>query len=56
MEIRLEDGEFIIGEYIINGNYADGYWVRDAYCSEGDGLILYENISLENCIVWCLNS
>ena len=55
MEIRLENGEFIIGEYIINGNYADGYWVRDAY-GRGEGILLYDNISLENCIVWCLNS
>lgn len=55
MEIRFEDGEFIIGEYIINGNYAEGYWVRDAY-GRGEEILLYDNISLENCIVWCLNS
>ena len=54
MKIALDCGIFLIGEnyeYSIEGNYSDGYIVRNE-----DGDILYDNISLENCIVWCLNS
>lgn len=54
MEIRLEDGQFIIGEYIIGGNYSDGYWVWEI--CDGEEVVAYNNISLEHCIVWCLNS
>lgn len=55
MEIRLECGQFIIGEYLIAGNYEDGYTVWKTDDGE-DSDALYEDISLEKCIVWCLNS
>ena len=55
MEIKLENGQFIIGEYSIVGNYEDGYWVYKTD-DEEDSDALYNNISLENCITWCLNS
>ena len=55
MEIRLEDGQFIIGEYSIAGNYEDGYAVWRTGDGEGSDT-LYDNISFESCIVWCLNS
>ena len=55
MEIRLETGVFTIGEYSIAGNYDDGYTVwRTADCEDSD--TLYDNLSFERCIVWCLNS
>ena len=54
MEIRLEDGRFIIGEYVIAGEYYDGYtvWKRDGETETP----VYKHVSLEHCIVWCLNS
>ena len=55
MNIGLDCGVFIIGEYSISGNYYDGYTVRRTEDGE-DGEVLCDNISLENCIVWCLNS
>ena len=55
MEIRLEEGKFIIGEYSIAGNYEDGYTVWRTDNGEYSDT-LYENISFENCVVWCLNS
>lgn len=55
MEIRLEDGQFIIDEYSIAGNYEDGYWVWRTDDGE-DSDALYNDISFEKCIVWCLNS
>lgn len=55
MEIRLECGQFTIGDYSIAGNYDDGYTVWKIDDGE-DSDTLYENISFEKCIVWCLNS
>jgi hypothetical protein len=55
MEIRLECGQFIIGEYSIAGNYDDGYTVWRTDDGE-DSETLYGNISFECCVVWCLNS
>lgn len=55
MEIYLIDGQFHIGEYSIAGNYDDGYTVWKTEDGE-DSDILYDNISFENCVVWCLNS
>jgi hypothetical protein len=55
MEISLECGQFIIGEYSIAGNYDDGYTVWRTDDGE-DSDTLYENISFEDCVVWCLNS
>lgn len=54
MEIRLEDGHFIIGEYSIAGDYYDGYevWRTD----DETETILYHHVSMERCLVWCLNS
>ena len=53
MEIRLDDGVFTIGEYSIAGNYDDGYTV---WRTGEDSDTLYDNISFELCVVWCLNS
>jgi hypothetical protein len=55
MEIYLNDGLFIIGEYSIAGNYEDGYTVWKTEDGE-DSNTLYDNKSFEACIVWCLNS
>ena len=55
MEIYLDCGQFHIGEYSIAGNYDDGYTVwRTADGEDGD--TLYDNISFEDCVTWCLNS
>lgn len=53
VEIRLDDGVFTIGEYSIAGNYDDGYTV---WRTGEDSDTLYDNISFERCVVWCLNS
>lgn len=55
MEIRLEDGHFVIGDYIISGDCQEGYqvWERN---EEGKLEALYNNFSFEACVVWCLNS
>ena len=60
MEIRLEYGVFYIGDYSIMGDYEHGYVVWNE-TEETDEFIednepVYEHKSLENCIVWCLNS
>ena len=55
MNIELDCGVFHIGEYSIAGNYDDGYTVwRTEYGEDSD--TLYSSMSLEKCIVWCLNS
>lgn len=55
MEIRLENGEFVIGDYIITGDYTEGYQVWKL--NEEEKLeALYNNVSFEHCVVWCLNS
>lgn len=55
MEIRMTDAHFIIGEYSIAGNYDDGYTVwRTADGEDSD--TLYDDISFEACVIWCLNS
>ena len=51
--VRLDDGVFTIGEYSIAGNYDDGYTV---WRTGEDSDTLYDNISFERCVVWCLNS
>lgn len=55
MEIRLEAGDFVIGDYIISGDCKEGYqvWERN---EEGKLEALYNNFSFEACVVWCLNS
>lgn len=55
MEIRLEAGDFVIGDYIISGDCQEGYqvWERN---EEGKLEALYNNFSFEACVVWCLNS
>ena len=55
VEIYMDCGQFIIGEYSIAGNYEDGYTVWRTEDGE-DSETLFENISFENCVVWCLNS
>jgi hypothetical protein len=45
----------IIGEYLIVGNRNDGYAVWRTNDGE-DSDTLYDNISFENCVAWCLNS
>ena len=55
MEIRLDDGVFTIGEYSIAGNYDDGYTVWRTVDGE-DSDTLYDDLSFERCVVWCLNS
>lgn len=55
MEIYLNEGQFIIGEYSIAGNYEDGYTVWKTEDGE-DSDTLYDNQSFEACVVWCLNS
>lgn len=52
--ISLVDNHFEINGYSIYGSYEEGYLV---YLKGRDSWeILYRHISLENCIVWCLNS
>lgn len=55
MEIRLEAGDFVIGDYIISGDCQEGYqvWERN---EEGKLEALYNNFSFEACVIWCLNS
>lgn len=55
MEIRLEAGDFVIGDYIISGDCQEGYqvWKRN---EEGKLETLYNNFSFEACVIWCLNS
>lgn len=55
MEIRLDDGVFTIGEYSIAGSYDDGYTVWRTTDGE-DSDTLYDDLSFERCVVWCLNS
>ena len=55
MEIILDCGIFQIGEYSIGGNYDDGYTVWRTEDGE-DSDTLYDDLSFEKCIVWCLNS
>lgn len=55
MTISLNDGVFTIGEYSIAGNYDDGYTVWKTEDGE-DSDTLYDNLSFEKCVVWCLNS
>lgn len=55
MEIYLDCGQFHIGEYSIAGNYDDGYTVWRTEDGE-DSDTLYDSISFENCVTWCLNS
>ena len=55
MEIRLENSDFVIGDYIISGDCQEGYqvWKRN---EEEKLEALYNNFSFEACVVWCLNS
>ena len=55
MAISLNDGVFTVGEYSIAGNYDDGYTVWKTEDGE-DSDTLYDNLSFEKCVVWCLNS
>ena len=55
MSISLNDGVFTVGEYSIAGNYDDGYTVWKTEDGE-DSDTLYDNLSFEQCVVWCLNS
>lgn len=55
MAISLNDGVFTVGEYSIAGNYDDGYTVWKTEDGE-DSDTLYDNLSFEQCVVWCLNS
>lgn len=55
MAISLNDGVFTVGEYSIAGNYDDGYTVWKTEDGE-DSNTLYNNLSFEQCVVWCLNS
>ena len=53
MEIRYDGCHLIIGEYSIAGNYDDGYTIWRTDDGE-DSDTLYDSISLENCVIWCL--
>lgn len=53
--IALFGGQWQIGEYSISGNYDDGYTVWKTQDGE-DSDTLFENMSFECCVVWCLNS
>ena len=54
--IVMADGGYIINdEYVIKGNYDDGYVVY-AYDDEEEKEALYSSISLDNCLCWCLMS
>ena len=55
MEIRLEDGHFVIGDYIITEDCQYGYQVWEEN-EDGQLESLYNNFSFEACVVWCLNS
>ena len=54
-EIILDGGQFHIGEYSIAGNYDDGYTVWKTDNGE-DSDTLYNSLSFEDCVTWCLNS
>lgn len=53
--IILYGGQWQIGEYSIAGNYDDGYTVWRTDDGE-DSDTLYDNVSFEACVVWCMNS
>ena len=53
--ISLKEGKYRIGEYSIAGNYDDGYTVWRTEDGE-DSDTLYDDISFEKCVAWCLNS
>lgn len=55
MEICLEEGHWIMGEYSIAGNEDDGYTVWKTDDGE-DSDTLYESKSFEECVTWCWNS
>ena len=50
MEIYLNNGQFCIGEYLLAGNYDDGYTVWKTENGE-DSNTLYDDISFEKCVV-----
>ena len=59
MEIRLEEGHWIMGEYTIAGDEEDGYviWRTDDYDEVEDfAEALFESKSFEECVTWCWNS
>lgn len=54
--IRLADGAFVfsfrdVDEYVIRGDFTEGYVVYDA-----EETPLYTSISFEACVVWVINS
>lgn len=54
-EIILDCGQFHIGDYSIAGNVDDGYTVWKTDDGE-DSDTLFDSISFEECVVWCMNS
>ena len=54
MEIKLENGKYIIGAYSIAGNYDDGYTVWRTEDGENSET-RYDDMSFEGCVSWVLN-
>lgn len=52
-DIYLEYGQWEVGRYSIAGNYDDGYTVWITKDGE-DSETVFENLSFEHCLVWCL--
>ena len=52
--ISMDCGGYIINdEYVIKGNFDDGYVVY-SYEDEDETEALYSSKSLDNCLCWCL--
>lgn len=55
MSIELIEGVYRVGNYSIAGNYDDGYTVWLTVDGENSET-LYDDISLDKCLCWVLNS
>lgn len=53
IDLYLDWGRWIVGDYSIEGNFADGYTVYLMKNGENLG-VSYQSKSFEDCIVWCL--
>lgn len=53
--LNCNNGQYQINEYSIAGNFDDGYTIWETNKGE-DSDTLYENISFEKCIWWCINN
>lgn len=53
MILNYSNGQYQINEYSIAGNFDDGYTVWETNKGE-DSDTLYESISFEKCVSWCI--